>query len=193
MYEVYDAKGQKLDKPKFEDCLDDVTYKHKQLSARTKVTKVDEFMKRLFDDFLGLAPNGSAAAVLRKVGANDLAKIVEERGKAKKPQSKAFVQALTEAGKALDRRADELFNEKVSPLVFYIGSTGALPDEIEAKALSADEITAKYPDLSPSKDEQEGLFFEVGQAILTVYAKTEYFSRDKTVSGGANVAPAQDS
>ena len=81
--------------------------------------------------------------------------------------------------------------EKVSPLVFYIGSTGALPDEIEAKAQTAEEIVAKYPDLSPSKDEQEGLFFEVGQAILTVYAKTEFFSRGPSVSGGANTAPAQ--
>jgi hypothetical protein len=77
----------------------------------------------------------------------------------------------------------------VSPLVFYIGSTGALPDEIDAKAQTAEEMTAKYPDLSPSKDEQEGLFFEVGSAILTVYAKREYFSRDTTISGGANVAP----
>jgi hypothetical protein len=31
----------------------------------------------------------------------------------------------------------------------------------------------------------------VGKAILTVYAKMEYFSRDKTVSGGVNVAAAQ--
>ncbi|MFO0845302.1 MAG: vWA domain-containing protein [Gemmataceae bacterium] len=188
MYEVTNAQGQKLDKPKFEDCLDGATYRHKQLSARTKVTRVDEFMKRLFDDFLGVAPNGSAVAVLERVGAKDLAAIVKERGKGKQPARAAFVKALTQAGKALDRAADALFNEKVSPLVFYVGSTGALPDEIEARAMSAEEVTTKYPELSPSKDEQEGLFFEVGQSILTVYAKTEYFSHDKSVSGGVNVA-----
>jgi hypothetical protein len=178
--EVHDINGQKIDKPTFEDCLEDVTFRHKALSARTKVTKVDEFMRRLFDDFLGLHPNGSAVAVLRRVGANDLAKIVEERSRGKTPTRAAFVNALTQARKALDAASDALFNEKVSPLVFYIGSTGALPDEIEAKAQSAEEITARYPELSPSKDEQEGLFFEVGQAILTVYAKTEFFSRDRT-------------
>ena len=191
MYEVLDINGQKIDKATFEDCLEDVSFRHKQLSARTKVTKVDEFMRKLFDDFLGTAPNGSAAAVLKRAGANELAKMVEERGKGRQPTRSAFVAAMTSARKALDATADKLFNEKVSPLVFYIGSTGALPDEIEAKAQTAEEITTKYPDLAPSKDEQEGLFFEVGQAILTVYAKTEYFSRDKTVAGGANVAPAQ--
>lgn len=191
MYEVSDAKGQKLDKAKFEDCLEGVSYKHKVLSARTKVTPIDDFMKKLFDDFLGLAPNGSAVKVLQTVGAEDLARIVQERGKGKQPTKADFVKALSAAGKAVDRAADALFNEKVSPLVFYIGSTGTLPDEIDAKAQTAEQITAKYPDLSPSKDEQEGMFYEVGQTIITVYAKTEYFSREKAVSGGANVAPAQ--
>jgi Mg-chelatase subunit ChlD len=179
LYEVLDINGQKIDKATFEDCLEDVTFRHKQLSARTKITRVDEFMRRLFDDFLGLHPNGSAVSLLKRVGATDLAKIVEERGRGRQPTRAAFVAALTNARKLLDHTADNLFNEKVSPLVFYIGSTGALPDEIEAKAQTAEEITAKYPDLALSKDEQDGLFFEVGQAIITVYSKSEDFSRDR--------------
>ncbi len=191
MYEVTNSKGEKLDKPKFEDCLEGVKYGPKALSARTKITPVDTFMKGLFDDFLGLAPNGSAVKVLEEVGAKDLAAIVKERGKGKQPTREAFVKALADAGKKVDAAADALFEEKVSPLVFYIGSTGTLPDEIEAKAQTAEQIVAKHPDLSPSKDEQEGLFYEVGNTIITVFAKTEYFSRDRAVSGGANVAPAQ--
>ncbi|MFO0929985.1 MAG: hypothetical protein U0736_23670 [Gemmataceae bacterium] len=190
MYEVT-AKGQKLDKPKFEDTLDGAAYKHKTLSARTKVTKVDEFMKRLFDDFLGVAANGSAVAVLERVGATDLARLVRARAQGKQPERAAFVKALTDAGKRLDAAAEELFTAKVSPLVFYVGSTGALPDEIATRALTAEEISARYPDLALSKDEQEGLFFEVGNSILTVFAKTEYFTRERTVGGGVNVAPAQ--
>lgn len=190
MYDVT-AKGQKLDKPKFEDTLDGAVYKHKTLSARTKVTKVDEFMKRLFDDFLGVAANGSAVAVLERVGATDLARLVRARAQGKQPERAAFVKALTDAGKRLDAAAEELFTAKVSPLVFYVGSTGALPDEIATRALTAEEISARYPDLALSKDEQEGLFFEVGNSILTVFAKTEYFTRERTVGGGVNVAPAQ--
>ena len=178
MYEVTKADGTPMEKPAFEDLLDgDATFKHKTLSARTKVTKVDEFMKALFDDFLGLKGNGSAVKVLESVGADKLAAIVKDRAKGKRPARKAFVEALADARKKLDARSDDLFRERLSPLVFYVGATGLLPDEAEAKALSAEQLMAKYPDLALSKDEKEGTFFELGDTILSVYAKTEYFSR----------------
>jgi hypothetical protein len=180
MYEVTGPDGKPMEKPAFEDVLNgDVTYKHKALSAKTKVTKVDEFMRNLFDDFLGLRPNGSATKVLEAVGADKLAAILKDRGKGKQPAKKAFVEALADAKKKLDARSDALFAEKLSALVFYVGSTGLLPDEMEAKAVSADVLAQKYPELAFSKDEKEGTFFEVGDTIISVYAKTEYFSRDK--------------
>ncbi|MCE9560620.1 MAG: VWA domain-containing protein [Planctomycetes bacterium] len=180
MYEVTGADGKPMEKPAFEDVLDgNVTYKHKTLSAKTKVTKVDDFMKALFDDFLGLRASGAVVKVLELVGADKLAAIVKDRAKGKQPARKAFVEALADARKKLDARSEELFTKKLSPLVFYVGSTGLLPDEIDAKAQSADVLAGKYPELAFSKDEKEGMFFEVGDTILSVYAKTEYFSRDK--------------
>lgn len=179
MYEVTGADGKPMDKPAFEDTLGgDVSYKHKTLSAKTKVTKVDDFMKALFDDFLGLRPNGSAIKILEAVGADKLAAIVKDRAKGKQPDRKAFVEALT-ARKKLEARSEEVFADKLSALVFYVGATGLLPDEVDAKAVSADVLAQKYPDLAFSKDEKEGTFFEVGDTIISVYAKTEYFSRDK--------------
>ncbi|MBY0459823.1 MAG: VWA domain-containing protein, partial [Gemmataceae bacterium] len=180
MYEVAGADGKSIDKPAFEDVLDgNVTYKHKTLSARTKVTKVDDLMKELFDDFLGLRPNSKVVKILEVAGADKLAAIVKGRASGKQPDRKAFVEALSDARKKLDARSDALFAEKLSALVFYVGATGLLPDEVEAKAQSADVLAGKYPDLAFSKDEKEGTFFEIGDTILSVYAKTEYFSRDK--------------
>ncbi|MBP3959145.1 VWA domain-containing protein [Gemmata sp. G18] len=180
MYEVVGADGKPMEKPAFEDVLDgNLTYKHKTLSAKTKVTKVDDFMKALFDDFLGLRPNGAVVKILEGAGADKLAAIVKDRAKGKQPGRKEFVEALADARKKLDARSDALFAEKLSALVFYVGATGLLPDEVEAKAQSADVLAGKYPDLAFSKDEKEGTFFEVGDTILSVYAKTEYFSRDK--------------
>jgi hypothetical protein len=180
MYEVAGPDGKPVEKPAFEDVLDgNVTYKHKQLSAKTKVTKVDDFMKNLFDDFLGLRASGAAVKVLESVGADKLAAVVKDRAKGKQPTRKTFVEALADAKKKLEARSEELFTKKLSPLVFYVGATGLLPDEIDAKAQSADALAQKYPDLAFSKDEKEGTFFELGDTILSVYAKTEYFSRDK--------------
>jgi hypothetical protein len=178
MYEVTGPDGKPVEKPTFEDALDGkLKYKHKQLSPKTKVTKVDEFMKALFDDFLGVKSNGSAVKVLESVGATKLAAVVKDRGKGKQPARKEFADALADAKKKLDARSDDLFRERLSPLVFYVGATGLLPDEADAKALSAEQLQAKYPELALSKDEKEGTFFELGDTILSVYAKTEYFSR----------------
>lgn len=178
LYEVLDKNGQKIEKPTFENFLDgDVTVRHKQLSARTKITPVDEFMRRIFDDFLGLTNNGVVAGILKRVGVTDLLKVLQEKHKGKKISRGDYVAALTDARRKLDAYAEDIYQQKVSPLVFYVGATGVLPDEMDTKALTAEQLTAKYPDLALSKDEQEGMFFELGDAILSVYAKNEYFSR----------------
>jgi Mg-chelatase subunit ChlD len=178
LYEIHDKNGQKIDKPTFEEFLDgDVTVRHKQLSARTKITAVDEFMRRVFDDFLGLTSNGVVSGILKRVGVTDLLKVLQEKHKGKKVSRADYVAALSDARRKLDAYAEDIYQEKVSPLVFYIGSTGVLPDEMDTKALTAEQLTAKYPDLALSKDEQEGMFFEIGETILSVYAKNEYFSR----------------
>jgi Mg-chelatase subunit ChlD len=178
MYELVDARGQVVEKPTFDQTLaGGVTYRHKTLSARTRVTPVDHFMRRLFDDFLGLEKNGSVAALLKKVGDTKLAKVLQQKHAGKPVPQAEFVAALTEARREVEDFAEGIYQEKVSPLVFYIGSTGLLPDEIDTKALTAEELAAKYPDLALSKDEAEGTFFEVGETIISVYAKNEYFTR----------------
>ncbi len=53
-----------------------------------------------------------------------------------------FVAALASANEQLETYAEKVYSEKVSPLVFYIGSTGLIPDEMEAKAATAEEIGA---------------------------------------------------
>lgn len=187
MYELSDPNGQKVDKPTCELLLDErIGVKPKVLSARTKVTKVDEFMKCLYDDFLGLTKKGTVATILKRVGDERLAGVLEQRHKGAGPARTEYVAALSAARKKLEGYADALFESKISPLVFYIGATGLLPDEMECRAQSAEKLAEKYPTLSFSKDEQEGTFYELGNAILSIYAKTEYF----TVTREPAVAPA---
>jgi Mg-chelatase subunit ChlD len=177
-YEVLDAEGHKISKPTFEEFTGgDVTVRHKQLSSRTKVTPVDDFMRRIFDDFFGLSTNAVLHSVLKRADATDLLKVLQEKHRGAKVSRAAYVAALTDAQRKLAAYTDSVYQEKVSPLVFYVGATGVLPDEMETKALTAEQLTRKYPALSLSKDEQEGLFFVFGDTILSVYARNEYFSR----------------
>ncbi len=177
-YEVLDKNGQKIDKPTFEIFLDgEVTMRYKQLSARTRITAVDEFMRRIFDDFFGLTNNGIVSGILKRVGALELVKALQEKHQGMNVPRADYVAALSDARRKLDAASEEIYQRKVSPLVFFIGSTGVLPDELDAKAQTAKQLKAMYPDLAISKDEQDGMFFEIGETILSVYAKTEYFSR----------------
>jgi hypothetical protein len=178
LYEAYNQdSGEKLEKPTFDITLDaNIIFGHKNLSSRTKITKVDELMRRIFDDFLGIEDNGTVAAILSKVGAENLLRVLQARWKGESVGRDEFVTALTAANEKLERYAEKIYTEKISPLVFYIGSTGLLPDEIDATAETAEEMGAKYGSLQFSKDEQEGMFFEVGDSIISVYAKNEYYS-----------------
>lgn len=181
LYEVHRQEtGEKLEKPTFDQTLDEsVVFAHKTLSSRMKITKVDDLMKRVFDDFLGLENNGSVATILSKVGGESLLRLLQAKWKGEEIKREEFVTALAKANEQLEAYAEQVYRQKVSPLVFYIGATGLIPDEMEAKATTADGMAAKYGNLQFSKDEQEGIFFEVGDCIISVYAKNEYFSVSK--------------
>ncbi|HEY9852807.1 MAG TPA: hypothetical protein V6D28_25260 [Leptolyngbyaceae cyanobacterium] len=178
MYDVYlEGSGKKLNKPTFDAILDDnVVFYHKTLSSRTKITKVDELMQQIFDDFLGIEDNCKVAAILSKVGADHLMPMLQEKWHGEKVNRDEFVAALTAASDKLEDYVEKIYREKINPVVFYIGSTGKLPDAMDVQAQTADIIGAKYPDLHFSKDEREGIFFEVGNTIISVYAKNEYYT-----------------
>ena len=179
MYRLYNKEtGEIIMKPSFEMVFhENLTVRHRLLSSRTKITKVDELMKPIFDDFLGLDLNRIVGGILKKVGADSLAQLLQDKQTGKQIGKEEMVAALTTANNKLEKYAENIYQNKISPLVFYIGSTGLLPEQMEAKAMTADEAAAKYPSLQFSKDEHEGTFFAVGDSILSIYAKTEYYSK----------------
>ena len=142
-----------------------------------KVNPVDTFAKRIFDDFLGLENNGSVTAVLAKAGGTRLIELLARKRLGQHVDRTEMVGAMADAQDKLDAQAKKLFEERISPLVYYIGSTGLLPDEIQVPAQTAGQLSAKYPELEFSNDELDGQFFEVGDTILSVYATNEYYSR----------------
>ena len=75
MYEVQVA-GKALDKPTFDALLaadtTQLVVKHKVLSARTKVTKIDTMMKEVYDDLFGLVDTGKLVKMVGQDVANVL-------------------------------------------------------------------------------------------------------------------------
>ncbi|MCX7595433.1 MAG: hypothetical protein N2235_17070 [Fischerella sp.] len=184
MYQVYDKKtGEIISNPKFEIAFhENIAFRHKQLSSRMKITRVDEFMKQIFDDFLGLNNNGIVADTLTQVGADSLVRLLQEQRHGNTVSKEEMVTALFAANNKLKEFASKIYRDKVSPLVFYIGSTGLLPREMNAKAMTAQEVAAQYPHLQFSRDEEEGTFFVVGNSIISVYKQIEYYSKNVPVT-----------
>ncbi|MEH2349880.1 MAG: hypothetical protein V7K55_18160 [Nostoc sp.] len=180
MYRLYDKEtGEIIIKPSFEMAFNEnLAVRHRLLSSRTKITKVDELMKPIFDDFLGLEQNGIVVGILKKVGADSLAQLFQDKQTGKQISKEEMIAALTAANNKLEKYIENIYQDKISPLVFYIGCTGLLPDQIEVKPMTAEEVAAKYPNLQFSKNEQEGSFFAVGDSIISIYAKTEYYSKN---------------
>ncbi|WP_265275849.1 hypothetical protein [Nostoc sp. KVJ3] len=179
MYRLCDKNtGKIIIKPSFEMVFNNnLAVRHRLLSSRTKITKVDELMKPIFDDFLGLEQNGIVVDILKKVGADSLAQLFQDKQTGKQISKEEMVVALTAANTQLEQHIENIYQDRISPLVFYIGCIGLLPYQIEAKAMTAEEAAAKYPNLQFSKNEQEGTFFAVGDNIISIYAKIEYYSK----------------
>lgn len=165
-----------IDKPKMGETFFDksVRYGHKQLSARTKVTADDIAQRAVYDEVLGIENRGLLGFVGTLIGYDDLPKIAD-----RKLDTDELVKIVEGAKRAIARAERNMWATLVSPVVFHIGSTGILPDSMNTVAMSAEEISAKYPELKLSKDEKEGTFFDVNGVILSVYAEKAYFSVDR--------------
>lgn len=200
MYEL-SINGAVEKKPKFDMRWNAaVTYGYKKLSARTKLTPVDDAMKPYFDEFLGLvSTTDNLSRVLTNAGFSPERVQAFLLAKQATTLNDAVVEVFTDARKALDTYIDSLY-EGVSSLVFYVGSTGLVPEEFGAsKGMDAETVKQTFPNLAYciGKNEADGTFYSFKDAagevvILSVYAKSEYFTTEKGLASLAGSSESAD-
>lgn len=179
-------KGVEEKKPKLDMRWEDgATCAVKALTARTKLNAVDDIMYPVFEGFLGLGSTAAVEAALADAGCDAAftAKFVTAaHGKASSKD--AAVETLGDGAKALDRAIEATFRDRIAPLVFFVGATGLVPDEFNARAMSAEQVKERCPDLTIGKAEADGTFYLVGPGptVLTIYPRAEYFSTGKVAS-----------
>lgn len=172
--------GAEEKKPKFEMRWNkEVSYSIKALSARTSLNAVDNLMYPIFLDFLGLQTTGSIAAILSDAGvsSSDINDFLSAR-QGGLSQDEA-VEKFTDIRNLVDQTIERIFKDQISPMVFYIGATGIVPDEFNVRAMTAEQVKEKFPNLSIGKKEADGTFYDVNGTVLTVYVSAEYFSTGK--------------
>jgi hypothetical protein len=178
-YEVYDSEtGEIFTKPTWDMIFNqNIAVRQKAISRRMKLTAVDDLMKPIFDDFLGININGKVGEIINQVGEHSLALLLYAQHAGKSVNKEDLIASMTTAYQKLAADVEQIYQANISPIVFYIGTTGLLPNKISGNAINADELAAKYPHLQLSKHEQAGTFFEVGDTIISVYPQAEYHSQ----------------
>lgn len=159
-----------------------IAFRQRLLSSRIHITEVDQLMQNIFDDFLGLNQHGIVATTLAKVGADSLTQVLEDKYSGHHISKEEMIAALVDARAKLEQYIEEIYSNRISPLVFYIGVTGKLPESLTTSAINAEDLANQYPHLQFSKNEKTGTFFVLGDTIISIYPQTEYYSKQVNAS-----------
>lgn len=176
----YVIKGKNVDaKAKWSDLWDpNNTIERKKISGKTKVSTADVLALSVLDSALGIEDISTITSLFQKVGlekhTNTIEKFAERTYK-----TTSFGKELFPCIKDINDTIDELYADIISPLVFYIGCTGLLPDEIDAQAYNSEDIQKRHPHLKISEKEENGTFFEFEDDIISIYIDDQLVSLDK--------------
>lgn len=179
-FTLTNAKGEAVEKPTLPMWWEDGgTWGIKQLSARTQLDAVDALTYPIYEDFLRLGRNGALTQVLGYLNydAGDIHEFESalDGGATRDEATETFARTLRHVEAAIDA----LYDEVVSPLAFYVGATGLVPDSFGVAAQTADQISQKHPSIKLGKDEKEGTFYELpGGLLLTVFISAEHFTTE---------------
>lgn len=162
--------------PKWDFLKDaNVSLARKKLTKKTKVSTADEFMLKIYDSLLGITSTDFVVDILKGLGKSALGTHIDAF--AKRSMNATTLAGLEEIQDLLQEAMEDVYTSTISPLVFYIGSTGLLPDEFNAQAYNAEAIENKYPHLSIQKKEESGTFFVFDDNIISVFIEDELVSR----------------
>ncbi len=166
--------GAKVEKPTLDIIgMGGVKFEVKKLTAATKLDETDTMSYPLYEGLLGLGPTTALVTTLRDAGINDgdFLAVIASGSRDK------VVEAVTDASKLVQTAIENIWGE-FSPLAFYIGASGLVPDTLGAVSYDADGFSAKYPEAKLNKAEkEEGVFYVLPNGtVITVYMTSEYFS-----------------
>ena len=147
----------------------------KTLSKRTKVSHADHFSIDLVDQLLGLKAMDGLQSLFTGLGIDGQDETLRTLTSRKYDADK-FRSDVESMMDAIEEAVDKLYATKICPLVFYVGSTGLIPDEYNAVRYDAEALLKKYPHLKIDKSERDGSFFVFEDDIVSVYVEDEWIS-----------------
>jgi len=171
------ADGKKISKPKMDQVFWDasITVAEKPLTKRTKLTQVDELTFPIMSSFFRLED----FSILRAGLSSDLIEDFEE-AVYRQMDDDETVETFNKVLSALKTAQNRTLQEMWIPVVFYIGTTGLVPDGYLTSANTAEEIKKRYPSLKIGSKFKDNTFFPVDDTtIISVGMSEVYYSTMK--------------
>lgn len=148
----------------------------KPLSSRAKPAATDGLFLPLFDDLFG-AENGTFTSFCAKVGVDDTTRrnllrfLPWLQTNTNTRADRAFnlddkAEAVEQVRGKVEDAYEGLLADKVRPLVFWVGATGTLPEEIDCAPLSAEQAKARGTGLKVGKKLDDATFYFLPDNVL---------------------------
>lgn len=140
----FDVDGAK--KPKFADLAAAKSVTVKELSARTKLTPLDEWVMPVFERYL----------------------LSEQVWRTPETDLRARLAVMEERIEAVE--------DKMASIALVLGSTGLVPEHWGAAVVSGEALAERHPDMDMPKAHKDGTFFEVGGVYIGVHPEVAWYS-----------------
>ena len=156
----------------------DNTWAIKKLTKRTKLDGVDALAYPIYEGFLELGDGDDKDKDLREVlhlaGADEDEFFAALQGGMDRDES---VQLFRDIYWKVQAAISKIDTDVISPLAFYVGATGLVPDSMVSKAMNAEQLIKAFPGTKLGKAEKEGTYYEIApKVLLGIFTKAEHFS-----------------
>lgn len=179
-FEITSKDGKKIDKPTMLDVVEPTnTVKAKPVKTPTAA---DKAQKPWFDQFAGLTDKGPWSDFLKAMGMDD--EDIKEFLGWRTLTADRRVEVFKDVAKKAGEYSDLLFGQTLAPTVIFMGSTGFLPDAIQAEMMAPEDFGAKYK-IKIVKALSEATFFVLPDGrVLSVRPETAWYT---TPAGAAAI------
>ncbi len=149
-------------------------WNEKQLSKRSKVTLADTYQKKIFDKIVNNSQSEKSIfeAIVQIMKDNSIDIDCEVEGN-------NYIKSFENLKRQLEKSTEEIYINDIFPILFFIGTFGMAPDNLNGKTMNYEELVSVFPDIAISKQEKDGMFYVYKNIIFGISPEKRYV----TVSG----------
>lgn len=166
-----------------------------QVRARSglKATPSRDLLKPLMDDLLMIEQTGMLRELFVRLGISaHLIRSTFSVIRTGYQRTEQNLRVLSQLLDAVEAGLDHIYQTQLTPLIYYLGTTGCFPDSMSVQVLYPEEARSRYQTLRLPESYRDGLIFDLGEgSILSVKPMIKHVTVRATPRSEKNQLNAQ--